>query len=524
MRSERRSMVLGAAVILAALGSLVADAPSTEAYAPASVSLAQLFDLNQRAAGALEPGAYRAITRTQSSNGDVWTSDTYLSGSDFRTTVRQGDVNWAYGEYQGRQWQQDVNGLILSSSSDFQEQDPFVDALRAPEDLQSGVKLLGMTADASPSFVVEITPRSGLTERRYYDTRTDMLSRLEMIDYDGHKQVWMYAGYRRLYGRAVAGVIDYEQDGTSVTRRTSVVSYDRVPAASIDVTIPPSRSLFDLAGRDAVVIPARFTDHGIIVRASIAGRGLDFILDSGSSELVIDRSLADQLGMKSTGAVRESYAGDYTVSSALAPDLSVAGLTARDVAFSTVPLDAISSAIGFDEKLAGEQIVGLLGTDLIASGALEVNFQTKTLTLYRQVPPDLAQQGFSALPLRSDYGVPLIQAAFSGVPGSFIADLGDDYSMLYPHYFARFPNKIPRGMADQDEMVTIGGRPFGIKHLTMKRLVLGDWIFGDVQVVVPSAVYAQERDYDGLIGRDTLSSFNLVFDYANHKLWFKPLV
>ncbi len=515
MRRERREMLVGAAVVLAALWSLVADTPPTRAYAPASVTLSQLFDLNRRAAGALEPGAYRAVMRTQSSAGDVWTTETFSNGSDFRTTVKQGDVSWAYGEYQGRQWQRDVNGLVLPSSSFAQEEDPFIGALRAPENPQTGVKLLGLTADESPSLVVEIAPHSGLMERRYYDAKTDLLSRLDMIDYDGHKQVWLYSGYRRFFGRMVASVIDYEQDGASVTRRTSVASYDRVLAGSIDLTIPPSRPLFDLAGRDAVAVPARFTDHGIIVRVSIAGRGLDFLLDSGCPDMVIDRGVADELGMPSTGAMRMSFAGDYTIANARAPDLSLTGLAARDVAFST---------LNFEEQNPSERVVGLLGTDFIGSGALEVDFQNKILTLYGQVPPDLTERGWSALPLRLDYGVPMIQAAFSGVPGNFVADLGALYSMLYPHYFARFPNKIPSGMADQEELITVGGKPFGVKHLTMKRLVLGDWIFGDVQVVVPSAAYAQQRDYDGLIGRDTLSDFDLIFDYANRKLWFKPLV
>jgi hypothetical protein len=514
MRRERRGMIVGAAIVLAALGSLVADAPAAQAYAPAPVTLSQLFALNRRAAGALEPGAYRTSARTQSSDGDVWTSDTVLDGNDFRTTVRQGGVSWAYGEYQGRQWHQNANGLVLPASTFYQDEDPFLGALRAPENAQNGVRLLGVTADASPSLVVEVAPRSGLIERRYYDAHTNLLSRLEMTDYDGHKQVWLYSGYRRLYGMTVAGIIDYEQDGTSVTRRTSIVSYDRVPAAAVDVTIPSSRPLFDLAGRDAVVIPAQFTDHGIIVRVSIAGRGLDFQLDSGSSDMIIDRGVADELGMQSTGAIRRSYAGDFTMANARASDLSIAGLVARNVAFSTV---------AFEEEHPGERTVGLLGTDFVASGALEVDFDTNTLTLRRQVPPDLTERGWSALPLRLDYDVPMIAAAFSGVPGNFIADLGADYSTLYPHYFAQFPNKIPPHMADQDEMETLGDKPFGIKYLTMKRLVLGDWIFGDVQVAVPSAVYAQERDYDGLIGRNTLSAFDLIFDYANRKLWFKPL-
>jgi hypothetical protein len=35
--------------------------------------------------------------------------------------------------------------------------------------------------------------------------------------------------------------------------------------------------------------------------------------------------------------------------------------------------------------------------------------------------------------------------------------------------------------------------------------------------------YAQDRDYDGLIGRNTLSNFDLIFDYADSQLWFKPI-
>jgi hypothetical protein len=54
-------------------------------------------------------------------------------------------------------------------------------------------------------------------------------------------------------------------------------------------------------------------------------------------------------------------------------------------------------------------------------------------------------------------------------------------------------------------------------------IVLGGWIFGDVQVVVPTVDYAQERYYGGLIGRDTLSTFNLIFDYKDGELWFKPI-
>ena len=197
-----------------------------------------------------------------------------------------------------------------------------------------------------------------------------------------------------------------------------------------------------------------------------------------------------------------------------ASDFAVGDLHAGTVALSTA---------AFQEQLQGQRIVGLLGADFIASGALEVNFEKHAVTMYASVPPDLAARGWSVLPLRLDYNVPLIKAQFSGKDGNFIADLGADFSTLYPHYFSQFQIKIPWGEPDRESMVTIGGKPFGVKHFTMNRMILGDLIFGNVQVVVPSESYAQEVDYDGLIGRDTLSSFNLIFDYKNRQLWFKQI-
>jgi hypothetical protein len=502
------------AAVLAALAVLVAQAAgAAERYAPAAITVAQLFERNRHSAGSVEPGAFHLVTRTVSQSGDVWTSETFSNGSDYRTTVRQGPFLSSYGSYDGRHWQQDDNGLVLPSSNLYQEVDPFAVSIRQPNAATSGVRLLGMTTGAAPDFVVEVTPSNGLVERRYYDAHSYLLDRLEMTDYDGHKQVWAYGDYRASSGSTLAHQIDYERDGTRAAQ-TKVLSFESVTSGTLDFTIPPSRPLFDLVNRDAVVIPARFTANGIIVPVSIAGRGLDFLLDSGSSDLLIDPQVARELGMSLSGLVTVSFAGDFTMANAQAPDLTVAALVSKNVTLSTA---------AFEEQLPEQRVVGLLGTDFIGSGALEVNFEHETLTLHRSAPANLAASGWSALPLRLDWRVPVLKASYSGVPGYFIADLGADYSTLYPHYFSRFPNRVAPGTPDQEEMVTLGGKPFGIKHITMKNLVLGDWVFGGVQVVVPSASYAQERDYDGLIGRDTLSDFNLIFDYANHQLWFKPI-
>ncbi|HVN68447.1 MAG TPA: retropepsin-like aspartic protease [Candidatus Binatia bacterium] len=501
------------AALLVVLAALAVPASGAQGYAPADITTAQLFERNKHAVGSLEAGTYRVVSQERSALGDVWTTETLTDGRNFRTTVRIGGFATSYGADAGVRWQQDENGLVLPTTGIYAELDPFVASMRNAQNPESGVRLLGLSTGDSPALVVEVTPRNGLVERRYYDPHTYLLTRLDFTDYDGHQQTYVYGDYRQVAGRSVAYAIGYERDGKPVTQ-TKVQTYERVRLSPADFTPPTSKPLFDLGGRDAVVIPARFTDSGVIVNVSIAGRGLDFLLDTGSSDLLIDPAVAGELGMSLTGVTALSFGGDFTMANTRAPDLSVGPLSAKNVAFSTA---------SFEEQLPDQRVVGLLGTDFVASGALEIDFEKKALTLMRSAPADLTARGWSALPLRLDYGVPLVKASYSNLPGYFVVDLGAVYSMLYPHYFSQFPNLVPRGTPDEGELVMIGGKPFGVKHITMRSMTLGDWVFGGVQVVVPSVQYAQERDYDGLIGRDTLSDFNMIFDYANARLWFKPI-
>lgn len=489
-------------------------ARSAEPYSPAGITVDQLYAKTARAGGRLTAAAYRSLSRETSSEGDVWTIDSYWDGDDYRTTITQGSFVTAYGSFHGQEWYQNENGYVTSSSDVAADHDPFVVAFARPSTAVApeGVTLLGMAADPA-SFVVEAAPRTGLKERRYYDASTYLLDKIDQLDYDGHDRSYTYGDYGTVEGRSISRSVTYAIDG-KVQTRTQLLEFERVAPNAAQLTIPASKSLFDLGSRDSVEIPAQFTDDGVIVRVNIDGRGLDFVLDSGSDDIVLDPGVARELGMTSSGAVMVSFAGDYTLADSRAPEMTIGDLRATNVAISTA---------NFERQGEGRRVVGLLGADFIAGGALEVNFEKKRLILHRSVPDGLAAQGWSALPLRLDWQVPLVKAAFSGRQGYFIADLGADDSMLYPHYFSQFHIVVPRGTEDQGEMITLGGKPFGIKHFTMNSLVLGDWIFGQAEVVVPSASYAQERDYDGLIGRNTLSLFNLIFDYKNRQLWFKPI-
>lgn len=504
-----RVAFLASACIIAASAVGIA----AEQYAPVSITVARLFMLNRKAVGDAARGSYRSVEEMRSSNGDLWRTDTEWSGGDFRATVRQGNFVQSYGSNDGQGWYQDANGQVLLSTNTSQLMDPYASALSVPETPSSGVTMLGETTREPKEFVVQVSPSGGLLQRRYYDAQTYLLTRREETNYDGHHQVWEYADYRPTAGPTLAHLVRYYQDGTTVTRQTQLISYDRLTLPP-DLSIPASRPLFSLGSAPSVVIPADFTDGAIYVPVVINGRRMDFRLDSGSADILIDPGAARDLGMTTSGAMRMSFGGDFTIADTRAATMSVGPLSAAGVAM---------AATGLDENMTSRRVRGLLGTDFIASGAMQVNFQKSTLTLYRIVPDDLASKGWFSLPIRLDEGVPTIKANFSGLDGEFVVDLGAFSTMLYPHYFTRYPGHIPPGTPDTGEALFIGNRVFGFKNLTMHSMILGDWVFGEVQVIVPSAQYAQDRDYDGLIGINTLQNFNLIFDYANRKLWMRPL-
>jgi hypothetical protein len=206
--------------------------------------------------------------------------------------------------------------------------------------------------------------------------------------------------------------------------------------------------------------------------------------------------------------------GVFAEASASLNDVSIGTLHADSLAINVAPVETRVSP--------GERAVGLLGCDFIANGALSVDFAHKSLKLYPTVPADLIKDGWSELPASLDDCVPMVKATISGKEGLFILDLGAFSTVLYPHYFAEY------GTPDQNTPDSAAGRFIGgqlvhFKQYRMKTVVLGDLTFSDAMVMVPSTDSVQDRTYDGLIGRTWLASFNLLFDYADQKVYIKPV-
>jgi hypothetical protein len=502
----------------AAFGALTCSLPSARAdgtLTPAGVSLTELLRRAEKADGRLTAGAYRVVLQ-RTADGETTSQETYFDDDGYKTTETLADIVTSWGENGGRKWYRNANGFVQIVSGAFAEHDPLENAASDMTAPASGATLAGVTSDAPAEYVVKVAPRDGLSETRYYDTGTYLLQRIDDTEYDGHTRSVTYGNYRRISGRMVPWTRTFSGDYYKGTRSYDVVSYAPVPKSSVNLAIPQSTPLFDLQGRTSVTIPADFTPDGIIVRLNVGQRGLDLVLDSGSSSIVLSASAASDLGLPQHDKHVESFGGLYTTAQSRVADVSVAGLHASSAVIDVAPVE---------ESIAPTQrIVGLLGCDFIASGALEVDFTHSALTLFARVPADLVAQGWTEVPMSTDDCVPLVKASFSGATGQFIIDTGAYSSVLYDHYFAQFKNDVTPAKGDPliDAGSFIGGDEVRLQAYSMRTFGIGNLLFADAAVVVPLTKKVQDSGYDGLIGRSTLSSFSVLFDYQHQRVYLKP--
>ena len=79
--------------------------------------------------------------------------------------------------------------------------------------------------------------------------------------------------------------------------------------------------------------------------------------------------------------------------------------------------------------------------------------------------------------------------------------------------------------AKTEEMVLgrgLSGDIYGKKG-TVSKLIIGPYELLDVEAsIAPAAVRSRQDDADAVLGIGALRRFNLIFDYANKRLFLKP--
>lgn len=274
----------------------------------------------------------------------------------------------------------------------------------------------------------------------------------------------------------------------------------------------PSASWEFPPGQTTVVIPARFSPLGdIIVRMNVQGRGIDMLVDTGSSQTTLDSSVYRRLGFGQNGA-----------SSAVIDSAEFGPATLHNL--------PVTEGSFFRRESDGSLIVGLLGYEFFKPGVVKIDYDHEQLQLIdpaKFTAPQSALQ-FSLL---ADEKVPFVGATIGSVTGGwFIIDTGATTVMVFPRFVAQAPEEFGRHQElGKDPNASyyeffwplcghVDMQPYAVSQIKLDDDGVKDWVVWKV----PSDSCFNLKRVDGLIGYDILRLFDVFIDYPANLVVLAP--
>lgn len=237
---------------------------------------------------------------------------------------------------------------------------------------------------------------------------------------------------------------------------------------------------------------------------------LSFVLDTGSTRILIDRKLASDLGLKTSGTGSLQGAGTGRIPIEFIHDVNIAlpGVESAGYDLSTADLQPL-------EAVDGGKVDGIIGYPLLSRFVITVDYAAKqlTLTLPEAFHPANAAQ---ALPIELREKWPFVKGELV-LPGpvtvqdSFLIDSGSSDAVDHPIVMtlqSRVPSKSGVGLGAEVQGATARATSFRL---------------GRYKVEGPLVACCGGTDATSkLIGSEILRRFTVTFDYPSSRILLTP--
>ena len=514
---------------------------------PTTATLADVMALNAKGEGKqLDSFATRIEEWSTRSGGSDEITTTVWSGKDFETTDAWGPIVSREGRIGGVRWRQNVNGMLVIQGGIHQEDERFDDTMAAARAGTAGdaVTLLGEVTSPVAAYIVQVQPPSDPPTWLFIDKSTGLIAREEGISND-IRFTRTFKDFRTTDGATVARVVETTDGEFAGDRTETLVSLRlNVPVQPSQINLPQStRRLVDFpAGVTSVQLPVSmpdpahnkvvlldndFTTAGsafkrhIVVRVMINGRGLDFLLDSGASNILIDKDVVDELNLTQYPLGSQIFGGPTGASLVTLPELRVGDLTMKNIVVYSQP---------FGMRMADtEKVVGILGYDFISNVGLKVDWDNRQVTAFAPGTMPMPQTAVT-LPVLLDDLVPYVSASIGDAASDhFLIDTGADDVYIFPAFARQHKDVLSDEGLGRKRQIDFGDNyaigVSGVQEVVPTQLKVFNFgvPFSNfiVQVFQSDAKYP-DHDLDGLIGYQFLHYFNLYFDYPNSRIVLEP--
>jgi hypothetical protein len=283
------------------------------------------------------------------------------------------------------------------------------------------------------------------------------------------------------------------------------------------------------AAAPPVSIPFEWVNRHIVLKVSVNGsRPLPFVLDTGAKRAIVKLDRAKELGLALHGTVTGRGAGPgQTVGS----QVRNATFTVPGVAKPPQPLTLALPLANLAPSF-GQDVDGIVGGDFIEQFVVELDFQTRTITLHDRSGFTYAGRGESVSIQFDANGHPTLSATVTptgGAPidGTFLLDIGSGGALVLHSPFVeqrRLLNpqvKTIRAIGTGGAGGEVAGRLGRVAELKI----------GAFAIKSPITLFAEDRlgafanpAAAGNIGNQIASRFKVFLDYARKRVILEPLL
>jgi hypothetical protein len=249
----------------------------------------------------------------------------------------------------------------------------------------------------------------------------------------------------------------------------------------------------------------------LMVRAQVAGRPVEALLDSAAEATFIDPEFARAAHLAGGTAVTGQGSGGASFEARMIKgvELRVFGITLKNQTVATADLADVG------RRLLGRKLEVILGREIFDAARLRIDIAGGAVTV---LSPDstprgvrialLQERGVETLPVRIESHAP-VNATF---------DLGNGSQVLIGANLAANMGLLTDGRPVRTEAGGGLGGEVSRQVLTLRSLEVAGTAFPDVT----AAIDAQPSAADLNIGTSILKQFVITTDFAEHAVWLEP--
>lgn len=260
-------------------------------------------------------------------------------------------------------------------------------------------------------------------------------------------------------------------------------------------------------------------------KMGVAKDSLTFFFDTGATTCLLDSTQAVKNNIQPNFQQEvEGAGGKTTYLFAKNQSLKLNPKTQLD------SLDFVITDLSRLKKSLGKNFDGIMGYALIKQYVTQINFDQKTISLYTNVH-QLDTTNYSVLNFNFKNGIPIPQFDVSitlkngtTYTDTVFFDSGAGLSLLVNTPFAKKNNLIQNiGKFIPTSNNNLSKQSFQV-DASIAKIKIGNYTFSDLPISIADdqTGVSSFEGYLGILGSEIINRFNLILDYAQHKIYLKP--